>query len=108
MAKNQANAKQYPKAELWLFENYAHSSSMLSFKKIGHTLENKQKNKCVFIHVFMQLIIMKVKMKNKNKNRSHRYDINRTRSRNEHRYSKYKTCLNMIMLTSIKQRLSNI
>ena len=32
LAKNQANAKQYPEAELLLLENYSHSSSMLSSK----------------------------------------------------------------------------
>ena len=32
MAKNQANAKQYPEAELLLFENYSPSSSTLSSK----------------------------------------------------------------------------
>ena len=30
--KNQANAKQHPEAELLLFENYSHSSSMLLSK----------------------------------------------------------------------------
>ena len=30
LAKNQANAKQHPEAELLLFENYSHSSSTLS------------------------------------------------------------------------------
>ena len=48
-------------------------------KVIGHTLENKQKNKCACIHEIIQLIIMKMKMKKKN--RSHRYDINRPRSK---------------------------
>ena len=44
----------------------------------------------------MQLIIMKMKMKMKN--RSHRYDINKPRSRNEHKYSKYKKCLHVMMI----------
>ena len=30
LAKNQADAKQHPQAELFLFENYSHSSSTLS------------------------------------------------------------------------------
>ena len=30
--KNQAGAKQHPEAELWLFENYPHSSSTLLSK----------------------------------------------------------------------------
>ena len=32
LAKNQANDKQHPEAELLLFENYSHSSSTLSSK----------------------------------------------------------------------------
>ena len=32
LAKNQANAKQKPKAKLFLFENYSYSSSTLSSK----------------------------------------------------------------------------
>ena len=35
LAKNQANAKQHTEAELLLFENYSHSSSMLSSKNNG-------------------------------------------------------------------------
>ena len=33
----------------------------------------------------------------KMKNRSHSYDINRSRSRHERKYSKYKTCLTMMI-----------
>ena len=32
LAKNQANAKQHPQAELLLFEKYTYSLSMLLFK----------------------------------------------------------------------------
>ena len=32
IAKNQANTKQHPEAELLLFENFSHSSSTLSNK----------------------------------------------------------------------------
>ena len=46
-------------------------------KIIGHILKNKQKNKRVFIHEIIGLIIMKVKIKMKN--RSHAYKINRSR-----------------------------
>ena len=49
-----------------------------------------------------------MKMKMKKKNRPHRYDINRPRSRHVHKYSKYETCLSMIMIVCIKQHLSNI
>ena len=41
------------------------------------------------------------------KNRSHRYDTNRPRPRHGHTDSKYKKYLSMMMLTSIKQDLSN-
>ena len=40
------------------------------------------------------------------KNRSHRYDKNRPRSRNEHKYSKYKTCISTVMLICTKLRSS--
>ena len=35
MAKNQANAKQHPEAELLLFENFLHFSSTLSCRNNG-------------------------------------------------------------------------
>ena len=41
LAKNQANAKQHPKTKLLLFENYSHSSSMLS--KNNRTYSKKSK-----------------------------------------------------------------
>ena len=60
----------------------------------AHILKSKPKNKRVFIQEIAQLIIMKIKVKN----RSRRYDINRHRSRHEHKYSKYKKCLRIIIL----------
>ena len=51
-------------------------------------------------------VLMKMMMKIQN--RSQRYDINRPWSRHGHRYSKYKKCLTMMMLTCIKQHLSHI
>ena len=44
----------------------------------------------------------------KKKNRSHRCDMNRPRSRDEHKYSKYKKCLSMMMLICINQHPNNI
>ena len=45
---------------------------------------------------------MKIKMKN----RSHRYDINRPWFRHEHKYSKYKKCLTIMMpISTPKQHL---
>ena len=106
LAKNQANAKQHPEAELCLFENYSHSSSTLLPKNNKTYSKNKQKNNCVCIHEIIQLITMKMKMKKKN--RSHRYDINKPRPRHGQKYSKCKTCLSMIMIICIKQQLSNM
>ena len=103
LAKNQAKAKQHPEAKLLLFENYSQSSSTLI---IGHILKNKEKNKCVCILEIIRLIIMKMKIKMKNG--LHKHNINRPTSRHEHKYSKYKICLSMIMLKCIKQHLSNI
>ena len=43
MAKNQANAKQYPEAELLLFENLHILHPRYHPEIIGHILKNKQK-----------------------------------------------------------------
>ena len=51
---------------------------------------------------------MAMKMRLKMKNRSQRYDINRPRPRQGHKYAKYKTCISVMMVTCIKQHLSNI
>ena len=40
------------------------------------------------------------------KNRSHRYNINRPRPTHEHKYTKYKKCLSIMMAVCIKQHLS--
>ena len=72
-------------------------------KIIGHILENKQKDNCICIYEIIQLIIMKMKMKMKN--RSHRYDTSRPRCRHDHKYSIYRKCLTIMMLTCIKKHL---
>ena len=51
---------------------------------------------------------MIIKMILKMKNRSHRYDINRVRPRHGHKYTKYKTCISIMIVICIKQHLSNI
>ena len=51
---------------------------------------------------------MILKMEIKMKNKSYTYVINRPKSRDGHKYSKYKTCPTMIILTCIKQHISNI
>ena len=50
LAKNQANAKQHPEAEHVLFENFHILHPHYHPNIIGHTLKNKQENKCVYIH----------------------------------------------------------
>ena len=49
-----------------------------------------------------------MKMRLKKKNRSHRYNINRPRPRHGHKYTKYKMCLNIMMVISVKKHLSAI
>ena len=51
---------------------------------------------------------MAIKMRLKIKKRSHRYDINWPRPRHGEKYTKYKMCLDIMMVISIKQHLSNI
>ena len=67
LPKNQANVKQHPEAELWLFENYSLSSFTLSCKNNKTYLKNKQKTKCVCIYEIIRLIIMKMKIRKKNR-----------------------------------------
>ena len=86
LGKNQANAKQHPETELFLFENYSYSSSRHHPKIIGHILKNKQKNNYVCFHEVIRLIKTKMEMKYN----INRYEINRPRSRYWHKYSKYK------------------
>ena len=47
-------------------------------------------------------------MRLKMKNSWHRYDIDRTRPKHGYTYTKYKTCLSMMMIMFNKQHLSNI
>ena len=42
------------------------------------------------------------------KNKSSRYEINRPRRIHGHKYTKYKICLDIMMVICIKQHLSNI
>ena len=104
MAKNQAYAKQHPEPELCYLKIIHILHPSYQPKIVGHILKNKQNNKYVCIYEIIRLIIMKMKMKN----RSHRYNINRFRSTIWHKCSKYKKSLSMMMLTYIKQYLSNI
>ena len=47
-------------------------------------------------------------IRHKMKSRSQKYDRNRPRPKHEHKYTKYKMCLSTMMVTFIKQHLSNI
>ena len=51
---------------------------------------------------------MTMKMRLKMKNRSSRYNINRPRLRHGIKYTKYKICLDIMMIICIKQHLSSI
>ena len=51
---------------------------------------------------------MAMKTRLKMKNRSHRYGIHRPRPRHKDAYTKYKTYLNIIITTCIKEYLSKI
>ena len=99
--------KQHHEAELLLYENYSHSSSTLSSQN-NKIYSKKYEKEIVYVcnHEIIRVIMMKMKMKMKNG--SHRYDKIRPTSRHRHKYSKYKKCLNMMMLLCIKQHLRNI
>ena len=75
LAKNQANAKQNPKDELFLFENSSHSSCYQP-KITGYILKNNQKVRWIQTHQIIRLSVM-LKMMMKTKNISRRYCINR-------------------------------
>ena len=50
LAKIQANAKQHPEAELFLFENYSHSSStLLSKNNRIYSKKTSQKQFCLHL-----------------------------------------------------------
>ena len=51
----QANTELHPEAELLIFQNYSHSSSMLSKNNTAYS-KNDQKNKYICIHEIMRLI----------------------------------------------------
>ena len=67
MAKNQANAKQHPEAELLLFENYSYSSSTLSSRNNRTFMKISKRTS---VSAFIRLIIMKMNMKMKNRSQS--------------------------------------
>ena len=49
LAKNQANAKQHPEAELLVLENYSHSSStLLSENNRTHSIKQAKEQSCLY------------------------------------------------------------
>ena len=91
LTENQAKAKQYPEAELLLFENYSISSSIFSSKNNRRYSKIRTKHKCVCFNEISWPMTMEMRLKMKNT--SHGCDINRPRPRHRHKYTKYKMYL---------------
>ena len=72
LAKNQAKAKQHLEVDLFQFENYLFSSSLLSSKNIRRYSKKYTKKQ---VNEFMRLMTMKMSLKMKS--RLHRYGANR-------------------------------
>ena len=104
LVKNQAKANQHPEAELLLTENYLFFSSTLTSKNNIRYSKKCTKNKQVCFNEVIWLITMKVRLK---KSRSYKCNINRPKNRHEQEYTKYKMCLNMMVIGN-KQHQSNI
>ena len=75
LAKNQANTKQHPEAELCYLKIIHILHLSYNPEVQGNIQKNKWKNKSVCSQEIVRLIIMKMEIKMKN--RSQRYDINR-------------------------------
>ena len=63
LAKNQAKAKQLPKVELLLNENYSRSSSTLLSKNNRTYSKKCTKNKCLNFNEVIRLMTMKTRLK---------------------------------------------
>ena len=72
LAKNQANAKQHPEAELLIIENYAHSSYTSSSKNYGTYSKSKITSVCLYSWDY---VINHNENEDQNEKRSHRYDM---------------------------------
>ena len=105
LAKNWAKAKQHAEAELLLLKNYVFSSSTLSSKDNMRYSKKCAKNIYVYLN---EDVLMAKKIWLKMKNRSRWYDINRPRRLHGHKYSKYKICLDIMIVTSTRKHLSYI
>ena len=105
LAKHWAKAKQHAEAELLLLKNYVFSSSTLSSKDNMRYSKKCAKN----IHVYLnEDVLMAKKIWLKMKNRLRWYDINRLRRWHGHKYSKYKICLDIMIVASTRKHLSYI
>ena len=86
--------------------NYVVSSSTLSSKDNRRYSKKYANNRYFYLNE--DIWLMATKMKLKMKNRSSRYDINRPRRCHRLKYTKYKICLDIMMIISIRQHLSYI
>ena len=75
-------------------------------KSAADIWKSVQKIKYVCFNEILWLTIWKINLKNKY--RSHRYDINKPRYRHEHKYTKWKMCLGMMIIVCVMLQLSNI
>ena len=101
--KNWAKAKQHAEAELLLLKNCVVSSSTLSPKENRRYSKNCAKN--IYVYLNEDIWLMAKKMRLKMKKISSKYDINRPRRWHAHKYTKYKICLDIMIVTSIRQNL---
>ena len=105
LAKHWAKAKQHAEAELLLLKNYVFSSSTLSSKDNMRYSKKCAKNIYVYLN---EDVLMAKKIWLKMKNRLRWYDINRLRRWHGHKYSKYKICLDIMIVASTRKHLSYI
>ena len=89
-----------------LLENYVVSSPTLSSKYNRRYSQKCAKIKYVYLDEDIWLMAKKMRLKMKNK--SSRYDINRPRCWHGQKYTKYKICLDIMVVISIRQYLSYI
>ena len=89
-----------------LLENYVVSSPTLSSKY--NRRYSKKCAKIKYVYLDEDIWLMAKKMRLKMKNKSSRYDINRPRCWHGQKYTKYKICLDIMMVISIRQHLSYI
>ena len=97
LAKNKPNAKKHTEAELLLYENYLHYSSILSSKN-NSSYSNSKKQAKEQMCLYSKDYTISHKNVDENEKQSHRDDMNRPKSGHGHKYSKHKKCLSMMMM----------